>query len=43
MSDIELSLGTYEEAETKRDDLLEKIRASMHLSANRRKIFVDNA
>lgn len=43
MADIELSLGTYEEAESKRDELLEKIRNSMHLSTNRRKIFVDYA
>ena len=41
MNEIELAIGTYEEAESKRDELLEKIRANMHLSANRRKIFID--
>lgn len=40
-AEIELNMGTYEEAEGKRDELLEKIRSMMHLSANKRKIFVD--
>jgi len=41
MSDIELSLGTFEEAESKRTELLEKIRSNMHLSTNRRKCWID--
>jgi len=34
-------MGTFEEAESKRDELIEKIRGQAHLSANRRKIYVD--
>jgi hypothetical protein len=41
MADIELTMGTFEEAESKRDELIEKIRGQAHLSANRRKIYVD--
>ena len=39
-ADIELDLGTFEEADSQRSDILEKIRANSHLSANRRKVYV---
>jgi hypothetical protein len=39
MADIELGMGTFEQAESERDALLEKIRGAMHLSANRRKVW----
>lgn len=41
MSDLELSMGTFEEADAKRDELIEKIRSQQHLSYNRRRLFVD--
>ena len=39
-ADIELDMGTFEEADSQRSDLMEKIRANMHLSASRRKVYV---
>jgi hypothetical protein len=39
MADLELSMGTFEEAKSERKELLEKIRSFQHLSVNRRKIW----
>lgn len=37
MADLELSMGTFEQAEAERNELIEKIRSFQHLSVNRRK------
>jgi len=39
-AEIELNLGPFEEAESKRDELLEKFRIHQHKSANRKKLWV---
>jgi len=41
ISEIELGMGTFENAQQEREQLLEKFRQSMHLSANRRKIWTE--
>ena len=39
-AEIELNLGPFEDARTKRDELLEKMAAKQHLSASRKKVWI---